>query len=103
MKVLVVGLRGLGVDVVRNLMCHGVNAIAILDDDCLREDDIASSTFFDISDVGRKKSVVVKARLAHLNAATRLSTLSGILTSDLLLNYHVRCSSSLILTVLVDV
>ncbi|CAK4500187.1 unnamed protein product [Aphanomyces euteiches] len=88
MKVLVVGLRGLGVDVVRNLMCHGVNAIALLDDDCLREDDIASSTFFDISDVGRKKSVVVKARLAHLNAATRLSTLSGILTSDLLLNYH---------------
>ncbi|KAF0699195.1 Aste57867_10247 [Aphanomyces stellatus] len=103
MIVLVVGLRGLGVGIgrssiqrlssaapiVRNLMCHGVKSISLHDDECLREEDLSVSVRDLPQQCGQhRRSIVVKERLADMSPNTLLATLSGVLTADLLLNYH---------------
>ncbi|ETW02451.1 hypothetical protein H310_05960 [Aphanomyces invadans] len=94
MQVLVVGLRGVGVDIVRTLLGHGLKSVTIHDDDCVCDDDVASHPVYARMDVGRKKSSAVKDKLSGIAPSTVLLTLSGTLTSELLLHYHAVVFSS---------
>ncbi|ETV83459.1 hypothetical protein, variant [Aphanomyces astaci] len=80
---------------VRTLLSHSLKSITIHDDDCVRDDDIASHPAYMRVDVGKKKATVIKERLAGTSPpSTVLLSLSGTLTSDLLLNYHAVVFSS---------
>ncbi|KDO29376.1 hypothetical protein SPRG_05912 [Saprolegnia parasitica CBS 223.65] len=89
MHVLVVGLRGVGVELVKNLVLHGIRDLTLYDDALVMDDDLPTSTWYGPSHVGQKKSVVIKEAASAKSPCATLRTLSGVLTPDLLVHYHV--------------
>ncbi|EQC37300.1 hypothetical protein, variant [Saprolegnia diclina VS20] len=88
MHVLVVGLRSVGVELVKNLMLHGIRDLTLYDDALVTDDDLPTSTWYGPRSIGQKRSVVIKEAASAKSPYTTLRTLSGVLTPDLLLHYH---------------
>jgi molybdopterin/thiamine biosynthesis adenylyltransferase len=70
--VLVQGLNGTGVEVVKNLALSGVDKIMVDDDAKICEEDLATSFCFSPEDIGRVRSDVVMAKLSLLNEECRI-------------------------------
>ncbi|TMW65760.1 hypothetical protein Poli38472_008402 [Pythium oligandrum] len=89
MHVLVVGLRGVGVEMAKCLVMSGVQRLTLMDDELVREEDVGVNFLLREGDVGKPKSRLMATRLKELSPFTDIRTLPGALTLDLLLNFHV--------------
>ncbi|OQR97846.1 hypothetical protein ACHHYP_09856 [Achlya hypogyna] len=78
MHVLVVGLRSVGVELVKNLVLQGVRVLTLHDDSVVLESDVATSTWYTASTTGQKRSTVVRDAAAKKSPHVAVRTLSGL-------------------------
>ncbi|KAL9115585.1 MAG: hypothetical protein Q9187_007260, partial [Circinaria calcarea] len=90
--VLIAGLRGLGVEIAKNIALAGVKSLTLFDPAPAAISDLSSQFFLHPHDVGKPRADVTVPRVAELNAYTPVSVYPAkSLTSDLdqLKNYQV--------------
>ncbi|KAK4551900.1 E1 ubiquitin-activating protein [Recurvomyces mirabilis] len=71
--VLVVGTRGLGVEIAKNIALAGVKSLTIWDPKKARIEDLSSQFFLHPSDVGKPRAEVTAPRVSELNPYTPVS------------------------------
>ncbi|KAI9800284.1 MAG: hypothetical protein M1833_003398 [Piccolia ochrophora] len=82
--VLIVGLKGLGVEIAKNIALAGVKSLTLFDPAPAAIADLSSQFFLHPDDIGKPRASVTVPRLAELNAYTPISLHpSNDLTSDL--------------------
>ncbi|KAL9002534.1 MAG: hypothetical protein Q9188_004532 [Gyalolechia gomerana] len=82
--VLIAGLRGLGVEVAKNIALAGVKSLTLFDPEPAAISDLSSQFFLHPDDVGKPRAAVTAPRVAELNAYTPVSVHpSASLTSNL--------------------
>ncbi|KAK2742901.1 E1 ubiquitin-activating protein [Myotisia sp. PD_48] len=83
-NVLIVGLRGLGVEIAKNIALAGVKSLALYDPNPATLSDLSSQFFLQPQDVGKPRADVTAPRVAELNAYTPVSVHQATsLTEDL--------------------
>ncbi|KAF2861759.1 E1 ubiquitin activating enzyme [Piedraia hortae CBS 480.64] len=90
-NVLIVGLRGLGVEIAKNVALAGVKSLTLYDPKPVRIEDLSSQFFLTPSDIGKPRAEVTVPRVSELNPYTPVSIHQAKdLTSDLsqLRNYQ---------------
>lgn len=91
-NILVVGLKGLGVEIAKNIALAGVKSLTLFDPQPAAIADLSSQFFLHPEDVGQPRAQVTAPRVAELNSYVPVSVHSGSsLTQDLesLKNYQV--------------
>ncbi|KAL6719116.1 E1 ubiquitin-activating protein [Lecanora helva] len=82
--VLIAGLRGLGVEIAKNIALAGVKSLTLYDPEPAAVSDLSSQFFLHPDDVGKPRAAVTIPRVAELNAYTPISEHpSNSLTEDL--------------------
>ncbi|KAK0641564.1 hypothetical protein B0T16DRAFT_431304 [Cercophora newfieldiana] len=69
-NVLIVGLKGLGVEIAKNIALAGVKSLTLYDPAPVAIADLSSQFFLHVEDVGRPRDQVTAPRVAELNAYT---------------------------------
>lgn len=83
-NVLIVGLKGLGVEIAKNIALAGVKSLALFDPTPVAIADLSSQFFLHADDVGKPRAQVTAPRVAELNSYTPVSVHeSQSLTGDL--------------------
>ncbi|CZT42318.1 probable ubiquitin-protein ligase (E1-like (ubiquitin-activating) enzym) [Rhynchosporium secalis] len=83
-NVLIVGLKGLGVEIAKNIALAGVKSLTLYDPAPAAIADLSSQFFLHVDDVGKPRAAVTAPRVAELNAYTPVSVLdSTSLTTNL--------------------
>ncbi|KAI9193586.1 uncharacterized protein BJ171DRAFT_251536 [Polychytrium aggregatum] len=83
-NVLIVGLKGLGVEIAKNVILAGVKSVTLYDPAPVRIGDLSSQFFLRAEDVGKNRAAVSAPRLGELNNYVPVSVLEGDLTSEAL-------------------
>ena len=68
--ILVAGLRGLGVEIAKNIALAGVKSLTLFDPEPAKVSDLSSQFFLHPDDVGKPRAEVTASRLGELNAYT---------------------------------
>jgi ubiquitin-activating enzyme E1 len=90
MKVLISGLRGIGVETAKNLILAGPGAVTIHDDTLVQLSDLGSNFYLTESDVGvQTRGQASLEKLTSLNSYVRVSLHQGPLTEDVLSGFNV--------------
>lgn len=71
--VLIVGLKGLGVEIAKNIALAGVKSLTLYDPAPVAIADLSSQFFLRPDDVGQRRDQVTAPRVAELNAYTPVS------------------------------
>lgn len=71
--VLIVGLKGLGVEIAKNIALAGVKSLTLFDPAPVAIADLSSQFFLRPDDVGKRRDLVTAPRVAELNAYTPVS------------------------------
>lgn len=69
-NVLVVGLKGLGVEIAKNIALAGVKSLTLYDPAAVQLPDLSAQFFLTPDDVGKPRDEVTAPRVAELNAYT---------------------------------
>jgi ubiquitin-activating enzyme E1 len=72
-NVLVVGLKGLGVEIAKNIALAGVKSLTVYDPTPAAIADLSSQFFLRPDDVGKPRATVTAPRVGELNAYTPVS------------------------------
>lgn len=72
-NVLIVGLKGLGVEIAKNIALAGVKSLTLYDPAPAAIADLSSQFFLRPDDVGKRRDEVTVPRVAELNAYTPVS------------------------------
>lgn len=75
-RVLVVGIGGLGSQVLQYLTAMGVGTIGFLDADVIEEENLSHQVFFGMDDIGKLKAVITRKRLAGMNPLIQFNMLN---------------------------
>lgn len=82
--ILVVGLRGLGVEIAKNIALAGVKSLTLFDPKPAAQNDLSSQFYLTPADIGKPRAAVSAPRVAELNPYVPVSVHeSQSLTSDL--------------------
>ncbi|KAJ2783125.1 E1 ubiquitin-activating protein [Coemansia javaensis] len=81
-NVLIVGLKGLGCEIAKNVILAGVKSVTLHDPAAVETADLASQFFLRSEDVGKPRAAVAAPRLAELNQYVPVSVLDGELTAE---------------------
>jgi len=88
-NVLVSGMRGLGVEIAKNVILGGVKSVTIHDQGVAAWGDLSSQFFLRSEDIGSNRAVVTTPRLAELNTYVPLSYHTDELTEEFLQDFQV--------------
>ncbi|KAK6459665.1 uncharacterized protein RJT20DRAFT_125008 [Scheffersomyces xylosifermentans] len=77
-SVLIVGLKGLGVEIAKNVALAGVKSLALYDPEPVSLQDLSSQFFLEESSVGTPRADATAPKLAELNAYVPVSVLSDL-------------------------
>lgn len=75
-RVLVVGIGGLGSQVLQYLTSMGVGTLGFLDYDVIEEENLSHQVFYGMEDIGKLKAVITRKRLYGLNPLVKLNMLN---------------------------
>ncbi|KDO35490.1 hypothetical protein SPRG_00337 [Saprolegnia parasitica CBS 223.65] len=89
LKVLIVGMRGVGIECAKNLVLAGPGAVTIYDDEVADIKDVGVNFFLTEDDVGKPRAAAVAHRLAELNKMVTLKVHTGSLTEDVVARHNV--------------
>lgn len=89
MRVLIIGLRGLGVEVAKNLILAGPRVVTLHDDEKVVIADLGSNFYLLPGDVGTPRAACVLGELSDANPNTRVSVHTGELTDETLASFDV--------------
>ncbi|XP_037535723.1 ubiquitin-like modifier-activating enzyme 1 [Nematolebias whitei] len=88
-QVLVAGMRGLGVEIAKNVILSGVKAVTVQDEGQAHWSDLSSQFFLQESHLGQNRATCSLPQLAVLNPHVLVSAHTGPLDEDLLQQYQV--------------
>lgn len=89
-NVLIVGLRGLGVEIAKNVILAGVKSVGLMDGGITELDDLGAQFYLTPEDVGRRSRAEASlGRLVELNKYVQVSVIGGDLTPALLRHFQV--------------
>uniref|UniRef100_A0A452I3T0 E1 ubiquitin-activating enzyme n=1 Tax=Gopherus agassizii TaxID=38772 RepID=A0A452I3T0_9SAUR len=88
-SVLVSGLRGLGVEIAKNIILGGVKSVTLHDTEPAQWADLASQFYLREEDLGKNRAEVSQPRLAELNSYVPVSVHNGALTEEVLSPFQV--------------
>jgi len=88
-SVLVVGLKGLGVEIAKNVVLAGVKSVSLYDPSPAKIEDLSTQFFLTPEDIGKPRAEVSKPKLAELNQYVPVSVVPGELTDEELRKYQV--------------
>uniref|UniRef100_A0A060TC90 Ubiquitin-activating enzyme E1 1 n=1 Tax=Blastobotrys adeninivorans TaxID=409370 RepID=A0A060TC90_BLAAD len=88
-NVLIVGLRGLGVEIAKNVALAGVKSIFLYDPASVQVEDLSSQFFLTEDDVGKPRASVTAPRLGELNSYVPISVLDSDLSENVLSKFQV--------------
>ncbi|XP_070558786.1 ubiquitin-like modifier-activating enzyme 1 [Ptychodera flava] len=88
-NVLVSGMKGLGIEIAKNVVLGGVKSVTIHDEGTVALADLSSQFFLQKEDIGKNRSEVTEARLAELNSYVPVTAHSGPLTEELISKFQV--------------
>lgn len=88
-NVLIVGLKGLGVEIAKNVCLAGVKSITVYDPSPVKIEDLSSQFFLTEENVGQTRADVTASRLAELNQYTPVKVLEGDLTVESISSFQV--------------
>lgn len=78
-NVLIIGLKGLGIEIAKNVALAGVKSLTLQDDKPIELEDLSTQFFFTEADIGKPRDEVSKIKLSELNAYVPISVLEPIL------------------------
>lgn len=85
-NVLIVGLKGLGVEIAKNITLAGVKSLTLYDPKPTQISDLSSQFFLREEDLGKRRDEATAPRLAELNQYVPISILEGDLLDESLLS-----------------
>ena len=88
-NVLLVGLKGLGVEIAKNIILAGVKSVTLYDPRATEIADLSSHFYLSKADVGKPRAECCLQQLAELNNYVRVSVHTGALDQDFLTSF--RC------------
>ncbi|KTW32293.1 E1 ubiquitin-activating protein UBA1 [Pneumocystis jirovecii RU7] len=88
-NVLIVGLKGLGCEIAKNICLAGVKSITLHDPHPIQIEDLSSQFFFKHSDIGKPRDQVSVPYLAELNRYVLISFLKEELTYNVLNQFQI--------------
>ncbi|XP_053492231.1 ubiquitin-like modifier-activating enzyme 1 [Ictalurus furcatus] len=88
-NVLICGMKGLGVEVAKNVILAGVGSVTIQDTGPTEWSDLSSQFYLKESDLGKNRAICSEKYLARLNSHVRLSTHTETLNKEFLYNFQV--------------
>ncbi|KAL4623620.1 ubiquitin-like modifier-activating enzyme 1 [Arapaima gigas] len=88
-NVLISGLRGLGVEIAKNVILGGVKSVTLHDQGSAEWRDLSSQFYLREEDLGKNRAEVSQPRLAELNSYVPVTAYTGALTEDYLSQFQV--------------
>uniref|UniRef100_A0A672GT43 Ubiquitin-like modifier-activating enzyme 1 n=1 Tax=Salarias fasciatus TaxID=181472 RepID=A0A672GT43_SALFA len=89
-NVLISGMRGLGVEIAKNVILGGVRSVTVHDQGVAEWRDLSSQFYIREEDLGKNRAEVSQPRLAELNNYVPVTAYTGALTEDYLTNTGVN-------------
>jgi len=89
MRVLISGLRGLGVETAKNLILAGPRTVAIHDDSPTEERDLGSNFYLKEADVGKPRAACCLKSLRELNPHVEVILITGELTTAVVKDFNI--------------
>jgi len=89
LSVLVIGLKGTGVEIAKNLILMGITKITICDKGTVQWSDLSSNFFLGPTDIGRNRAEAVLQKLRELNEECEVEIFAGDLSEDLIARHGV--------------
>jgi ubiquitin-activating enzyme E1 len=89
LKVLIVGMGGIGMETAKNLTLAGPESVTLCDDNLTTVQDLGANFFLRESDIGKPKAPAIVPRLQELNKMVSVTAFSGELTEKVLSGYNV--------------
>ncbi|RKO93771.1 hypothetical protein BDK51DRAFT_18222 [Blyttiomyces helicus] len=87
--VLIIGLKGLGVEIAKNVVLAGVKSVTLYDPNPVKLSDLGSQFFLHTEDIGKPRAEVTAPRIAELNNYVPIHVFSGELTEENLSRFQV--------------
>ena len=80
LKILIVGLRGLGVEIAKNIILAGPNHVSIFDPEIVKINDLGANFYLSIDDIKNKKrrDEACLKKLSELNPYTQCDIMEGL-------------------------
>uniref|UniRef100_A0A672GKR7 E1 ubiquitin-activating enzyme n=1 Tax=Salarias fasciatus TaxID=181472 RepID=A0A672GKR7_SALFA len=88
-NVLISGMRGLGVEIAKNVILGGVRSVTVHDQGVAEWRDLSSQFYIREEDLGKNRAEVSQPRLAELNNYVPVTAYTGALTEDYLTKFQV--------------
>uniref|UniRef100_A0A667WQ22 E1 ubiquitin-activating enzyme n=1 Tax=Myripristis murdjan TaxID=586833 RepID=A0A667WQ22_9TELE len=88
-NVLISGMRGLGVEIAKNVILGGVKSVTVHDQGVAEWRDLSSQFYLREEDLGKNRAEVSQPRLAELNSYVPVAAYTGALTDDYLTQFQV--------------
>lgn len=88
-NVLIVGLKGLGVEIAKNVALAGVKSISLYDPQPAEIQDLSSQYFITEKELGQPRARITAPRLAELNSYVTISVVDRELSEQEILKYQV--------------
>ncbi|XP_063064036.1 ubiquitin-like modifier-activating enzyme 1 [Engraulis encrasicolus] len=88
-NVLISGMRGLGVEIAKNVILAGVKSVTLHDQGVAEWRDLSSQFYLREEDLGKNRADVSQSRLAELNSYVPVASYTGALTNDYLTQFQV--------------
>ncbi|KAK4687153.1 ubiquitin-activating enzyme E1, partial [Tremellales sp. Uapishka_1] len=104
-NVLIVGMKGLGVEIAKNVALAGVKTVTIYDPSPVEVTDLGTQFFLREADIGKPRASVTAPRLAELNSYVPIKLLegSGEITSEMVAPYQVVVLTNATITKQVEI
>ncbi|KAI5119190.1 hypothetical protein M0805_004445 [Coniferiporia weirii] len=80
--ILIVRLRGVATETVKNIVLAGIGKLVVMDDELVSEEDLGAGFFFRDEDVGQKRVDAAKQRIESLNPLVAIETVSSLTPLD---------------------
>ena len=79
MKVAIVGMRGLGAEIAKNLILAGPNSVMLYDPDTTRINDLGANFYLEEGHVGKKsRAAGCHSKLAELNPYVKVEVITDV-------------------------
>lgn len=88
-NILICGLKGLGVEIAKNVILSGVKSVTVYDPDNCQLEDLSSQFYLAEGDVGKNRAEITCPKLAELNSYVPVSIHNGDLNENFLAKFQV--------------